>query len=42
MKKERTTIYIHPELWKKLKKHAIDENKSASELIEELVRKKVG
>jgi predicted CopG family antitoxin len=41
-KKERTTVWIDKDLWKKFKKHAIDEDKSASELLEELVRKKVG
>jgi len=40
--KERTTIYIRRNLWKKLRKLALDEEKSASEIVEELIEKKLG
>jgi predicted CopG family antitoxin len=40
--KIRATVYIDKELWKKFQKKAIDEDKSASELFEELVKKKLG
>jgi len=38
----RTTILVDNELWKKFKIKSIEEGKSASKLLEELLRKKVG
>lgn len=43
MEKERetTSIKIDPELWKEAKKYAIDKGISLSELIEDLLKKKI-
>lgn len=38
----RTTILVDRELWKKFKIRAIEESKSASGLLEELIKKKIG
>jgi len=37
----RTTVLIDKDLWKKFKIKAIKEGKSASSLLEELIKKKV-
>lgn len=38
----RTTILIDKDLWKKFKIKAIEKGKSASALLEELIKKEVG
>ena len=38
----RTTILVDKELWKRFKIKAIEEGKSASSLLEELITKKLG
>ena len=40
--KARTTIYFDKEVLKKLKMKAVEEEKSVSEILEEMARKKVG
>jgi predicted DNA-binding ribbon-helix-helix protein len=41
MGKIQTTLLIEEDLWKKFRKIAIDEGKSASQLIEEFIKNKV-
>jgi hypothetical protein len=36
--KYRTNVYLDRDVWNWLRKHAIDQNQSASEIIEELIR----
>ena len=36
--KYRATLYVDRELWNWLRKHSIDQQQSASEIIEELIR----
>jgi hypothetical protein len=38
---ERTTILIDRELWKKFKIKAIEENKTYSQLLEEVIKQKL-
>lgn len=40
--KIRTTLYIDPGVWKMIRQRALDEGRSASQIIEELLRKKLG
>jgi len=40
--KERVTFFLEKELVKKFKQRAIEEEKSFSELVEELMKKKLG
>ena len=42
MAKAIKTIYFDSGLWMKLRRYALDHNKSASQIIEDLVRKKIG
>ena len=39
--KSRTTVFIEEELWKKLRTRAIEEDKSASKLLEEIIKKAI-
>jgi len=39
MLRKTTSIKIDPELWKKVKKHCIDEEIDVSEYLENLIRK---
>jgi hypothetical protein len=41
MERKTTSIKVDPQLWKEFKKHAIDEDKDISEVLEEMIRKKV-
>jgi predicted transcriptional regulator len=41
MKRESKSINIDPELWRELRKTAIDLNVSASDLFEEAIREKL-
>ena len=38
----RTTILIDKDLWKKFRKKALNEGKSASGLLEDMIKKKLG
>jgi hypothetical protein len=39
MEKKTTSIKIDPELWKKVRKHCIDEEVDISAYLEELIKK---
>jgi hypothetical protein len=39
--RKTTSIKVDPQLWKEFKKHAIDEDKDLSELLEEIIRKEL-
>jgi predicted transcriptional regulator len=41
MERKTTSIKVDPELWKEFKKHAIDQDKDISEILEEMIREKV-
>lgn len=42
MLRKTTSIKIDPELWKKVKKHCIDEEIDVSEYLENLIRQDLG
>lgn len=42
MSKSRTTIVIEKTLWAKFRIHAIKQKKTASQLLEELMKKEMG
>jgi len=39
--RKTTSIKIDPTLWKEFKKHAIDQDKDLSEILEEMIRKEL-
>jgi hypothetical protein len=42
MEKKRTTIIVDKELWNRFRIHAINQKKTASGLLEELIKKELG
>jgi len=41
MERKTTSIKIEPNLWKEFKKHAIDQDKDLSDILEEIIRKEL-
>jgi macrodomain Ter protein organizer (MatP/YcbG family) len=39
--RKTTSIKVNPQLWKELKKQAIDEDKDLSDILEEMIRERV-
>jgi len=39
--RKTTSIKVDPELWKEFKKHAIDEDKDISDIMEEMIRERI-
>jgi hypothetical protein len=39
--RKTTSIKVDPQLWKEFKKHAIDEDKDISVVLEQMIREKV-
>ncbi|MCJ7505125.1 hypothetical protein MUP05_01445 [Candidatus Bathyarchaeota archaeon] len=42
MEKKTTSIKVNPDLWKDFKKYAIDQDRDLSDILEEMIRKKIG
>lgn len=41
MERKTTSIKVDPQLWKEFKKHAIDQDKDISEILEQMIRERV-
>ncbi len=41
-KKKKLSVYLPPEVARALKKYAVDQDKNVSQVIEEMVREKLG
>jgi len=41
MEKKTTSIKMDPELWKEFKKHAIDQDKDLSDILEEMIKREL-
>jgi len=39
--RKTTSIKVDPNLWKEFKKHAIDEDKDLSDILEEMIRERL-
>jgi hypothetical protein len=39
--RKTTSIKVDPNLWKEFKKHAIDEDKDISDIMEEMIRERI-
>ena len=39
--RKTTSIKVDPQLWKDFKKHAIDQDKDISDIIEEMIRREL-
>ena len=41
MEKKTTSIKVDPQLWKEFKKHAIDQDKDLSDVLEEIIKREL-
>lgn len=42
VERKTTSVKVDPRLWKELKKQAIDEDRDLSDIVEEMIRERVG